>query len=222
MVETHWSAHNLIFMTCFALTIYGWKWACGGRTSMQIHLRTFPGGLWFIQWTLRSGVRVHGFINLIFLLHTPYPAFVHMYTFSMNTTHCFINETPGPHWTHGWWVGCAGFPTTTLKGSGEWAKFGMNEHSSVICGTFQKTHQCDWKVTMKEGWQRNCNDLTWNNRKRAPLLFSLRLVLLTSVSSFTKKVHSHPPVYSKEIQWECSNKLTLCSTKLQTDRLTTG
>lgn len=28
------------------------------------------------------------------------------------------------------------FPTAMAKGSGEWAKFRMNEHSSAICGTF--------------------------------------------------------------------------------------
>ena len=32
----------------------------------------------------------HGFINLNF----PFPAFVRTYTFSMNPTHSFINETP--------------------------------------------------------------------------------------------------------------------------------
>ena len=56
--------HNLIFMRCFALTIYDWKGACRGWSSMRrIQVRTFPGGLWFIKWTLRSGVRAHCFIN---------------------------------------------------------------------------------------------------------------------------------------------------------------
>ena len=68
--------HNLIFMMSFALTIDGWKWACRGRGMRQIKVRTFPGGLWFIKWTLRSGVRGHGFINRNFLLRTPSPAFM--------------------------------------------------------------------------------------------------------------------------------------------------
>lgn len=44
---------------------------------------------------------------------------------------------PGPRWT-----GSRGgenyavFPTAMVKGSGEWAKFRMNEYSSGICGTF--------------------------------------------------------------------------------------
>ena len=64
---------NLIFMMCFALTIYGWKWACGGRT----HLRMFPGGLWFIKWTLHSGVRAHSFLNQNFLPSPPKYSIVH-------------------------------------------------------------------------------------------------------------------------------------------------
>ena len=62
--------HNLIFMTCFALTIYGWN----GRVG---------GGVW--GWSV--------FINRIFLLRTPFTAFVRTYAFSMNPTHCFTNET---------------------------------------------------------------------------------------------------------------------------------
>ena len=89
--------HNLIFTPCFALTIYGWKWACGGRIWRQIHVRTFPGGLWFIKQTLRSGVREHGFINRNLLWRTPFPAFGRTYSFSRNPTHSFINETPDPY-----------------------------------------------------------------------------------------------------------------------------
>ena len=80
--------HNLIFMPCFALTIYGWKWACGG------HLERFQGD-WFTKGTLHTGVREHGFINQNFLWRTTFPAFGRTYTFSINPTHCFINETPG-------------------------------------------------------------------------------------------------------------------------------
>ena len=87
--------HNLIFMSCFALTIYSWKWACGGRNRRQIHLRTCPGGLWLIKRTLCSGVLASGFIERNFLLRTPFLAYVCTYTFSMNPTHSFINETPG-------------------------------------------------------------------------------------------------------------------------------
>ena len=85
--------HNLIFMTCFALTIYGWKWACRG--DLKADPRTNVS-----RWTVIYKVniafrRAYGFINLNFLLGKPFPAFVPTYTFSMNPTHCFINETQG-------------------------------------------------------------------------------------------------------------------------------
>ena len=88
--------HHLIFMRCFALTIYGWKRASRGRSVRQIPVWMFPAGLWFIKWTLRSGVSGHGFVNQ---RRTPFPAFVHTYTVSLNPTHCFINETPGLNMT---------------------------------------------------------------------------------------------------------------------------
>lgn len=44
-VTCHWSASLSIFMSCFALTISGWMWACTGRDMRLIQVRTFSGNL---------------------------------------------------------------------------------------------------------------------------------------------------------------------------------
>ena len=67
--------HTQIFTRCFALTIYGYLWACEGRDFQFFHVRTSPGWFWFINGKLRAGVRANSFINLNFFVRTPFPGF---------------------------------------------------------------------------------------------------------------------------------------------------
>ena len=59
-----------------------------------IHLRTFTSRMGFIKGELLAGLRAPGFINRDFSWRTQISPFVRTYTYSMDSTHSFINEAP--------------------------------------------------------------------------------------------------------------------------------
>ena len=74
--------------------MYGWIWAYRGQAVRLIHVRTFPGGPWFIKGTLQVCVRTFLISRSIIILMA-FSTFASTYTFIMDPQDCFINETPG-------------------------------------------------------------------------------------------------------------------------------
>ncbi len=96
--QNRWSAAHvsvLISMRCFALTVYGWKRVWRGWDTGLIHLRSFPSWFGITNRKLRTNRRTPGFINLDIFRHTYISLFVRTQTFSVDSTHSFINEAPG-------------------------------------------------------------------------------------------------------------------------------
>lgn len=81
------------FAKCFALTIYGWKWAWLVYDMRLIHIHKRSGDLWFIKETLLTGVRTHGF--KYFLVYANF-SFRGTYTFSKDSTQFFFMRTLDP------------------------------------------------------------------------------------------------------------------------------